>query len=531
MNINAQMLKKWGPLLFTSLAILPFFSLAWMNDDAFITFRTVDNFVRGFGLTWNPIERVQAYTHPLWMLLLLPLSLFHRDIFLNGMVLSLALNFALFWILLKRSTTGAFLVVLLYGAKCFQDYGISGLENPLLHLLLGLFVIATGRERLVEAVFIGALGYLTRQDSVLITAPCLAYLGYLEARRAGFKRVIVAFSLGLSPVFIWSIFSFLYYGFIFPNTAYAKLATGIDSAPLIDAGLKYYKNSFNWDPLALTMIALTGVIVALRGKPCERIIFGGLVLYLIYVIQVGGDYMSGRFISAPFVLAVFLIAPYIRKTAGIGLAVIAVIAALFNPRSFFSVLPLPEKIFDRARVADSRRSFANETSLVAYLKNDSSNRHRFNLKGIWMRREPRTVFTSKAIGMEGFAAGPKKTIIDIYGLSDPLLARLPVKDPTRWRVGHYARNIPTGYEKAILEGPDLIADKDLAEFYRALFVITRSPILSAERLTILLRFHLGQFEKHRLAYLNRVNAQPSHYVAPDASSPEALSQAEELSTQ
>src|SRR5712692_3374466 len=43
---------------------------AWFNDDSYITFRTVDNFVNGYGLTWNIDERVQVYTHPLWMFLL-----------------------------------------------------------------------------------------------------------------------------------------------------------------------------------------------------------------------------------------------------------------------------------------------------------------------------------------------------------------------------------------------------------------------------------------------------------------------------
>ena len=43
---------------------------AWMSDDAFITLRKVDNFVNGFGLTWNVQDRVQAYSRPLWMFLL-----------------------------------------------------------------------------------------------------------------------------------------------------------------------------------------------------------------------------------------------------------------------------------------------------------------------------------------------------------------------------------------------------------------------------------------------------------------------------
>ncbi|MCA9612346.1 MAG: hypothetical protein KC586_06270, partial [Myxococcales bacterium] len=47
---------------------------AWVSDDAYITFRVVENVLRGDGLVWNPGERVMVYTHPLWFGLLLPTS-------------------------------------------------------------------------------------------------------------------------------------------------------------------------------------------------------------------------------------------------------------------------------------------------------------------------------------------------------------------------------------------------------------------------------------------------------------------------
>ena len=64
MRIPASKLRRALLGLFSLLLV----SSAWMHDDAYITFRTIDNFVNGLGLTWNPAERVQAYTHPLWML-------------------------------------------------------------------------------------------------------------------------------------------------------------------------------------------------------------------------------------------------------------------------------------------------------------------------------------------------------------------------------------------------------------------------------------------------------------------------------
>src|ERR1700756_4952216 len=55
---------------------------AWLCDDAYITLRTVDNLVSGYGLRWNVAERVQTYTHPLWMLALtLPYALTREPYF------------------------------------------------------------------------------------------------------------------------------------------------------------------------------------------------------------------------------------------------------------------------------------------------------------------------------------------------------------------------------------------------------------------------------------------------------------------
>ena len=42
---------------------------AWLSEDSYITFRVADNFLEGYGLRWNVAERVQAYTHPLWLML------------------------------------------------------------------------------------------------------------------------------------------------------------------------------------------------------------------------------------------------------------------------------------------------------------------------------------------------------------------------------------------------------------------------------------------------------------------------------
>ena len=52
-------------LLLIFLAVL--LRTAWISDDGLISLRTVLNVTHGNGLTFNVGERVQTFTHPLWL--------------------------------------------------------------------------------------------------------------------------------------------------------------------------------------------------------------------------------------------------------------------------------------------------------------------------------------------------------------------------------------------------------------------------------------------------------------------------------
>ena len=55
--------------VFASLAAMAL-ARAWITDDAFITFRVVEQLLAGHGPVYNVGERVQVFTHPLWFLVL-----------------------------------------------------------------------------------------------------------------------------------------------------------------------------------------------------------------------------------------------------------------------------------------------------------------------------------------------------------------------------------------------------------------------------------------------------------------------------
>ena len=107
---------------------------AWVCDDAYITLRTADNLLHGHGLTWNVAERVQTYTHPLWMFMITAAygisgDGFHSLIVL-GVVVSLAAVIITSFGVLRQSFAAVGVMVILALSRSFVDYSTSGLENP-----------------------------------------------------------------------------------------------------------------------------------------------------------------------------------------------------------------------------------------------------------------------------------------------------------------------------------------------------------------------------------------------------------------
>src|SRR5690349_5492822 len=65
---------------------------AWMSDDAIISARTAYNVLHGYGLRWNVDERVQTFTHPLWMMALIGAHALTHEAFYSTLYLSLLVS-------------------------------------------------------------------------------------------------------------------------------------------------------------------------------------------------------------------------------------------------------------------------------------------------------------------------------------------------------------------------------------------------------------------------------------------------------
>ena len=280
---------------------------AWLCDDAYITFRVVDNFINGYGLRWNVAERVQVYTHPLWMLLLSSFYFFTREIFFTSNTISVIISLLAITLtafkLSKDHRNAILAITILCMSKAFIDYSASGLENPLTHLLLALFFIAflkpdTSRRKLLALSLFTSLGILNRMDTLLLFGPSLCYAIFEHLitssdvnLRSRLIKTFFSLLTGFLPFILWEAFSVFYYGFPFPNTAYAKLNTGIPAIILVKQGLYYLIGSLpKKTDLVTPTVILSGTVLAVFSKSNRnKSIAAGILLYVLYIVKIGGD--------------------------------------------------------------------------------------------------------------------------------------------------------------------------------------------------------------------------------------------------
>ncbi|APR76431.1 Hypothetical protein A7982_01778 [Minicystis rosea] len=520
---------------------------AWVVDDAYITLRTVDNVLRGYGATWNVGERVQVYTHPLWMLLQIPFvalggGAFHTVLAVSfGCVLAaFAASFRAFRDRDPALRTAA-LVLAVVASKSVVDYASSGLEQPLGYLWIALFLAAQRRSseasprRLAALVTIASLACVTRQDTFILYLPALA----VEAHRTRGRGRVKAILTGLAPVVLWHGFSLVYYGSLVPNTAYAKLlgpALGVGVQTMW--GLRYAALSFAHDPASL-VIVMASVWIALRNRDRVRFaLLAGAASYLAYAIGFAAvsTHMLGRFIALPVFVAALVLcdalpgrrAVAIASALSAGAVVVHPTSALYagsrwyTRASTWQVEVLDPRIVAAPYWIDAKQYTLREhADLLSQIPGMPVPRHDWYLDGLAFRdaKEPLQVggaFFSSPIGYFGYAAGPQKIVVDLVALSDPLRARLPacgaVHEERPIRPGHFLRPLPEGYVASLLSGENRIRDPHLHDFYEMQRRVLRDPLWSRARLEAIVALNVGR-HRHLLDAYVRDHAETFRYDA------------------
>ncbi|KPL18010.1 MAG: hypothetical protein AMJ92_10055 [candidate division Zixibacteria bacterium SM23_81] len=399
----------------------------WMLDDAFILFRYAENFFSGHGLVYNIGERVEGYTSFLWVVLLAIGRRVGFDIIFFSKLLGMLFSISCILLLAhthrfirkidrKVSALGA---VLLGTCGIFTPWATSGMEVTLFAFvtLLSLLIyastkhLADNRRRLGFLGIICALSTMARPEGVLVFA--VIFVDQLVASlKNGNKAVLylaICYLIIYLPYFMWR---YSYYGYLLPNTFYAKAGMSID---LVTRGLKY---AFRFSIPAFLLIISS--LASASRKWLSR--YGSLFIlplvaatYTMYIILVGGDCMPAFRFFAPIAPLLCLV-----SAMSISLLIRKKLAAL-----------LIVTVFVLYNIAQMRI----DSEIYGHIIHDKVALHGKEV-GLWFRKHtsPQAVIATNTAGSVPFFA--KLKTIDMLGMNDNRIAHRQISGMGKGWAGH-----------------------------------------------------------------------------------------------
>jgi arabinofuranosyltransferase len=444
------------------------YASAWMSDDAFLTLRYVSNTVHGYGPVFNVGEHVQGYTHPAWFILLVAGTLIFRDPVLVTFGFSFLLTFLTvvivgraYFRLCSNWLAGASLLAVTglvwSSSDPWTSFQTSGLENPLAHFLLVCIVSETwihSARRAGRLMLLLGLLCLTRPDFLAFVIPLVSVLVW----RIRSARQFAYLLLGSAPVFAWLAFAWIFYHDIFPNTFYAKVGIYKSLGVAIGHGLAYLGDWFHYDTLAAGGTTLFFALAAWRARTAERIaLLLGIAVYVVWIVQVGGDFMRGRFFMPVLTASIFaggltLAEQMSHPGRYLSWQLAGVCCVLASLWVVARASPEPPPNLDDLNIVNERKFYWPDYSLSYYLEHGSVKCPFMGPLAIDVLRTyaancgPITI-DSVNPGTTGYLLGPGVSIIDDLGLVDRYIAKLPREflvdeDP---RPGHPLKKIPRSY--------------------------------------------------------------------------------------
>ena len=525
-NIKLKIKNKYKTNTFLkflafSIIIISYLRSFWISDDSLITARIIINSLNGYGPVFNIGDNVQAFTHPLWFLINNLLTFYSGNVILSYFLVSIiSIILSIIFIIydLKSSISIALLPFLWCLSFGIRDFSSSGLENTLSIFLISfiLFIISrnTNLNRSFLVVFLLGLINLNRLDTSLITFPfyifCIKEI-YLFSRNK-IKNIFISLSIYLSPLIIYYLWSSNFYNYILPNTYFAKTNTSIGRIELILQGLIYvYKSIFHSYLLLFVCLTIFILIALSRNKLIIYSYFNKLILftykskieksiqifilsiissiiYLIYTVWIGGDFMIGRFLSFPaatilysFILLIdnIIIENNVKSNRFNYLLILVFIAPLLifstpqcqsNKNLACETISAPRayKISDLGNGIVNERTFyilfRGKYGVGDLYQKASVNRSKIILSDFNYRK-----YTKSPTIMCGLLGGESLNKIDEYiidscGLTDPFLARIIYQPRNDWRIGHFDRRVPLLYIGSIIRAENLFP-KESKEYF------------------------------------------------------------------
>lgn len=418
------------------------------QDDAYVFLRYADNAARGLGLVFNPGERVEGFTSPLWELILAAVAAAGLDPLRAAGILGTLATVGTVLVSVRDARRcglpGPFAVVAPVALAAYAHlvvWSVSGLETSLFTFLLwgGIAgyrgAVHEGRAPGASTGAWLAAATLARPEGALAVV-VLAADAAVRAMRSGApgapqRRALtraVASVAGAPLAFALVLVAarWAYYHDVLPNTFYAK-AAGTWRHALV--GLRYLGRFALATPLAWAAMALALPLpsptsqedpagaASARRPPALAASVAFVALWAVHVARVGGDYL-----------------PYHRFLVPVAPLLFALGAAGVHRAYVFALARLRA---DDRHARHNRRAAAaalGVLALVAGLQHDPIQmqaQHGFQLvigyaklgRALGARLPPGATIAAPAIGAVGFHS--RHPVEDLLGLVDRDLAHRP----------------------------------------------------------------------------------------------------------
>ncbi len=456
------------------------FQTKFIQDDAYITFRYVENFINGNGLVFNVGEKVEGYTNFLWLLLLSVFAVLGMNIIdisqylsVGFGVMTLVMTYKVSSLIILKDTTALtkkvkssnedegpaklldlIPVILTASVGAFQYWSISGMETSMFVALCLLAIYFYLRDMNKPGIIYSYplvlfLASLTRPEGQYVFGIIILHkiiMSFRENKSGAIKELLsknnlITYAIYIVPTVLYMLFRLAYYGYPFPNTFYAK--TGF-SAVYLQTGWEYF-----WDFASgylLWGIAFIAPLFLFKRKeifPQVLLLFMLYFLYTVYIISIGGDvlplyrffYFVGPLVFILFGKVLTLFYFYVKNnvTSGkpIGAVSLVLIAAVVYGWYNYS-----------NQKDDIQQKMELENGLVAKMQ----------IAGEWFnakQQEKGEVLDVGAttIGALSYYAGDKVNIIDMLGLTDEEVAHnpQPIPEISEGFIGWKERNYNVDY--------------------------------------------------------------------------------------
>lgn len=434
------LIRRHGVLLAFCLFLFPLALVTFntLAEDAFITYRYVEQCAAGHGLVYNVGERVEGFSNPLWVALLVPLKLCGVAPSLAARLLAIAFHATLTFAAglaarrLQQRPLAAWLPLAI-GLQPFLFHHLSqGLETSSYAALLGLALFAVAQEQWTLAgVLLGGVVASRPEGLGFAISLAPAALWPNGESRQRFRTLVIP----LAVFVVLLLARIAYYGSWVPNTVIAK-------RPNPDGWKEILSLLVSW--WALPLVGIVGALLSVRPLETRRLALGSVCLIaagFAFQLKIGRLASSGfRYlvpVLVPSLVGTWLLLHTAARACGSAptrRAVHAIAALLllfslwppfrFNARYMVGLegedpqFRLPVRLAHFLRHPDIPAALNRYLADPPYINADA---------GKWIRDvlasdHPHLTLAADQMGMIGYFAPHDIPIIDLIGLMDREIA-------------------------------------------------------------------------------------------------------------